>query len=759
MMKRKRFSLLQFLFFFTLLLGCTFSVSSCSNVSISDRSINLYVDDTYSLTARSSDEDALVLWKSSDNNVAIVRRGKITAVGKGECNITAYDDNGAKATCHVKVDAMDIKISHSSKQVDIGHLNNFVLNAEAEDGGEITWSYSNNTLARVDKGRVTCLDTGNVVITAYRKGGKATCSVSIFDSARADDYYVMNKGQMATVIADPGVWYYWPNGSSTVTKAVYQNSGFVSNITSLDGNGVYYRYQPKAAVGASYTVSFRVMLNVTTTLTGKKNTSVTANEWANYSYTGTVSSSEPFYFTVKNVDIPSSGAIVVTVTDIVVSGESGPNPPTGGYEVVAGKNADVCANPGVWYYWANGSDKVSTAHFSEDGVLTASITKLNDSQGMYFRYQPGGSDGTNLSDGDQYTISFKITMSQAGTVQGKSSATVTNPGEFVNYTWTGAFSSSSPFNFTIKNMAVPTNGSIDITAKDFVITAHQSEQSSIETGTQSDAIAHPGTWYLSKGSGDTISSGSETENSISLGISALASSDGIKLYYQPGGNASNGLLVGDDYTISGSIKMNTTGTVGGSTSTVISSANTATAFTYSAIINTESVFVIELKNISVPTGGLTVNITGIKFTSLKQGTMAVVKENPGIWHYNSAGSAAFNVIPRRSHDLSVNGSSIGVEMKTFNGDHFYFRYQPGGADGTGCVNGSAFRLTFTLLVSFTGTVQYGCNGDKTVEMSANVAQTIVYEGTVSDQIFYIKLDKALTTPVAATVSNISVEAI
>ena len=301
-------------------------ISSCaSSVSISESKLSLYVDDTVTLTANSSDEDALVLWETSNKAVATVRQGRVKAIGKGECDISAYDDNGARASCHVSVDAMNVTISHSSKKVDLNYLNTFLLQAESDDGGDITWSSADENIATVNQnGLVVCHDTGNVKISAYRKGGRGNCDVTITDSGRAEDYYLMESGQKAAVMANPGKWYYWENGSSKVTKAVYQEGGFTSSIKALDSTGVFYRYQPGGddgtglKVGDKYRISFEVMLNVTGSLHGKKTVSVNANEWTNYSYSGTVSTEEPFYFSVRDMDIPSSGSIEVQVRNVKV---------------------------------------------------------------------------------------------------------------------------------------------------------------------------------------------------------------------------------------------------------------------------------------------------------------------------------------------------------------------------------------------------------------------------------------------------------
>ena len=889
-MKNKIKRFLSLIFFFGLISAPMVTLSSCSTVMISESRISMFVDDTYDLSAKSSDEDALVLWETSDKNVAVVRRGKVTAVGKGECYITAYDDNGAKARCKVTVDAVNVTISHLRKDVDLSGLNTFLLSATAEDGGEITWYSENTALATVNNGYVTCLNTGNVNVVAYRKGGRAKCAVNI---SLGQGYYEVEKARNSDVVLNTGKWFYWEESTSHVEKAVFKNNTLTTTITSLAGNGVYLRYQPNDLVnGEKYNISYKIMMNASGTLAGKKSINLVANEWADFNHTSTISNTEPFFMTIRNIDIPAGG-LVITVKNLVVeptrasdyeeissgnnatvvanpgvwhywtngqdhmkksfksedkyyfsidkldhadgvffryqpafavgakydislditmnitgkftgkssatvstantfvnysfSGtvdasapfnitlkgvtipESGTidvviknftceeeTPIVDGYTLASGNNATCVANPGIWYYWTNGNGDAVASAKMESGVITAKITGIGSDQGIYFRYYPGGDDGSGLQLGDQYHIEFDITMNVSGNIGGKSSVNVT-ANQFAKYSYDGVVgegtSTPQPFNFTLKKSLTIPDGGLILTVKNIVIEKIIPIENAIEVGNQADAIAHPGKWYLSKGSGDVVSDSLEQGKTISLSLSSLNSSEGVSLYYQPGGEVSNGLLVGDKYTLSCDLNMNASGTIKGS-ETLALSANTSAQLSHSDVINTNSVFVINLQGITLPASeDLTLTISNLKFVSLPQGTMAVVRANPGIWHYNSAGSAAFNVIPRTSDDLS-NGT-LGVEMKSFNGDHFYFRYQPTYESGAG------FRVSFTITTSIsTDKIEYGTEGNlKTANCTQSTPLDCVFEGTVSNNIFYIRINSSNSTPIAVTVSNIVVEAI
>lgn len=56
---------------------------------------------TYKLTPADSDDE--VAWSTSDERVATVEGGILTAVGEGDCVVTALTDSGCKDLCYVRV--------------------------------------------------------------------------------------------------------------------------------------------------------------------------------------------------------------------------------------------------------------------------------------------------------------------------------------------------------------------------------------------------------------------------------------------------------------------------------------------------------------------------------------------------------------------------------------------------------------------------------------------------------------------------------
>lgn len=80
-------------------------------VSLSADSVTLKQGQTYRLNARLEPQNATkkgIIWESDDDSVAVVSGGMVTAVGEGECTITATTrDGGFEAYCTVKVMAVE----------------------------------------------------------------------------------------------------------------------------------------------------------------------------------------------------------------------------------------------------------------------------------------------------------------------------------------------------------------------------------------------------------------------------------------------------------------------------------------------------------------------------------------------------------------------------------------------------------------------------------------------------------------------------
>ena len=123
-----------------------------TDVSLSESSLTLDVGGTKTLTATVLPDDATdktVIWTSSDNNVATVENGKVTALTPGSTTITATTtDGGFTATCAVTVSAPAETHSHPICGATCTHDD---THSPAENWTELTASdVSDGTLSLTD---------------------------------------------------------------------------------------------------------------------------------------------------------------------------------------------------------------------------------------------------------------------------------------------------------------------------------------------------------------------------------------------------------------------------------------------------------------------------------------------------------------------------------------------------------------------------------------------------------------------------------
>ena len=211
------------------LTGCELIMGGAKvTVSISQETAEVAVGETLQLTATASDGSD-VEWSSSDKTVvSVTRDGLIRGAKAGTATITAKSGE-ATATCEVTVCSVDVTISKTTATIEIGQ--SITLTAEAEDGGEIVWSSSDEKIATVENGVVTGLKEGKAIITAKRaQAGAAICEVTVVWTDKPTDYAIIEFGEeVNSSVANPGTYYYWNDqnwcGSSVTALDAYYAGG------------------------------------------------------------------------------------------------------------------------------------------------------------------------------------------------------------------------------------------------------------------------------------------------------------------------------------------------------------------------------------------------------------------------------------------------------------------------------------------------------------------------------------------------------
>lgn len=163
-----------------------------TGVTLDKPALNLVEGDSETLTATVAPDNATnkeVSWKSSDDAVATVADGKVTAVKAGSATITVTTADGGKtATCEVTVTAKTIAVTGvtlDKTELSLVEGEEAVLAATvAPDDAtnkDVSWKSSDDAVATVADGKVTAVKAGSATITVTTAdGGKtATCAVSV----------------------------------------------------------------------------------------------------------------------------------------------------------------------------------------------------------------------------------------------------------------------------------------------------------------------------------------------------------------------------------------------------------------------------------------------------------------------------------------------------------------------------------------------------------------------------------------------------
>ena len=157
-----------------------------SSVTLDQTSIDIHLGQTYLLTVTVLPDNAIdktIQWSSSDESVAMVKDGLVTAVKIGQTTIKA--SCGIKsASCVVNVipvSVEEISIDISETSLKAGETVTLTATIKPDDATDktVTWSTSDASVATVDNGVVTAKKVGSATITAKAGEKTATCAVTV----------------------------------------------------------------------------------------------------------------------------------------------------------------------------------------------------------------------------------------------------------------------------------------------------------------------------------------------------------------------------------------------------------------------------------------------------------------------------------------------------------------------------------------------------------------------------------------------------
>ena len=155
------------------------------SVTLDKTTLSLAIGETATLTATVKPDDATdknVAWASSDESVAKVANGKVTAVKAGKATITAKC-GGKTAECAVTVTVPtgSVTLDKTSLFLAVGETAQLTATVKPDDATDknVVWTSSDESVSKVDNGKVTAVKAGKAMITAKCGGKTAECAVTV----------------------------------------------------------------------------------------------------------------------------------------------------------------------------------------------------------------------------------------------------------------------------------------------------------------------------------------------------------------------------------------------------------------------------------------------------------------------------------------------------------------------------------------------------------------------------------------------------
>ena len=271
-----------------------------------------------------------IIWRSSNEKVATVKNGKVTAITNGKTIITA-SINGYTSTCTVTVSSeyvavKGINLNKSNLNITVGSSENLIgtISPNNASNKDITWKSSNTSVATVDSnGKVTAKKIGTAIITISSSGYSATCTVNVVNTIALKGITI-NKSTLTLKETNSETLKITFNPSDATNKKVTWKSSN-TNIATVDSNGKVKALKPGSATitAISNDGGYVSTCKVTVEALSKKVTSVSLDKKELNLLAGEESTLKvtvnPNYAENKNVKWESSDKNVATVKDGVIT--------------------------------------------------------------------------------------------------------------------------------------------------------------------------------------------------------------------------------------------------------------------------------------------------------------------------------------------------------------------------------------------------------------------------------------------------------
>ena len=186
-----------------------------TSVTLNKTTLILYEGYSETLTATLLPADAdnkTLTWTSSDNTIATVSNGNVTAVKEGTATITAKSHNHKTATCAVTVRAntgavTSVNLNKTATTLVVGAKETLTASVLPPDAANknVSWSSNNEPVAIVSQsGEITAMAVGTATIIVTTEDGAktATCAITVVAATVPVTGVSLNKSALELVIGN-----------------------------------------------------------------------------------------------------------------------------------------------------------------------------------------------------------------------------------------------------------------------------------------------------------------------------------------------------------------------------------------------------------------------------------------------------------------------------------------------------------------------------------------------------------------------------
>ena len=238
------------------------------SLSLDKTNLSLSIGETAQLTATVKPDDATdknVSWTSSDESVAKVDNGKVTAVKSGKATIIAKcGDKTAECEVTVYAKVTGVKLSSSSLRMMSGDkaLLKATITPDNAMNKNISWSSDNETVAVVNNGEVTAKAEGKATITVTTEDGQytATCSVTVTNDITSYVYAEYYGGSMSIIndlIQYGSKLNFGVKNNSKKTIKV-KSVQLIDGVTEAKGNVMNIGYEIEGGSSAAWSITIGI---------------------------------------------------------------------------------------------------------------------------------------------------------------------------------------------------------------------------------------------------------------------------------------------------------------------------------------------------------------------------------------------------------------------------------------------------------------------------------------------------------------------